>query len=657
MNPARHRYAALVPGLVLCSLAAAAGEALAQTTGAPYVDRVIEGLPAETEAGTGDDIQDSYDAAGWPRYVRLEARVGTEPFDTRHRTRAGMAVYGLLETPNHGVLSVDGTHSPQSGGGTLTLRQRELPLGNGWTANHEAGVINSPLPPASRLPSRVYLPTALMQGIGGDWTRNDGTWQWQAAAGQPGRLDGLPSSVWRSGSGERQSLGFQWRPDPMPAGRFDLHPPGWTWAVQAESARGVALVDNPLPGERFDADGVLLVTRHEQPGRRLQAQWVHAGGGPAGGQRQGFWADAEWEDGPRRHGAGIYRLDPALHWAGQPMASDAQGLHARSSWRSRQWSADGSIDWLRSVSGTRGEGYYATVSGRRRLGPGSQLGAGMALRDFDGRAWSAYTDWRRDNTWGNSGWRLDWTGGQNRAPEQRLSYDQDWRVPQGWTLATSFGLGHVGAYAGLAAQSLWAAAVSLSAPVGARAGVRGSLDTERRSGGERRYSLSLGGTWRIDTRWSIEGQFNRSLGRSSSLPLDPLAPPPTVLTSGDRSFYAVLRYEWQAGSRQTPLGGRLRDGGGRVEGVVYLDGNRSGTREASEQGAGNVTVLLDNRYTVRTDAQGRFEFPFVAAGRHTLTVRNDTLPLPWSVVGDGQVTVEVQVRGDSQLSIPVQRMD
>lgn len=339
------------------------------------------------------------------------------------------------------------------------------------------------------------------------------------------------------------------------------------------------------------------------------------------------------------------------------MASDAQGLYARSSWRSRQWSADGSIDWLRSVSGTRGEGYYATVSGRRRLGPGSQLGAGMALRDFDGRAWSAYTDWRRDNTWGNSGWRLDWTGGQNRAPEQRLSYDQDWRVPQGWTLATSFGLGHVGAYAGLAAQSLWAAAVSLSAPVGARAGVRGSLDTERRSGGERRYSLSLGGTWRIDTRWSIEGQFNRSLGRSSSLPLDPLAPPPTVLTSGDRSFYAVLRYEWQAGSRQTPLGGRLRDGGGRVEGVVYLDGNRSGTREASEQGAGNVTVLLDNRYTVRTDAQGRFEFPFVAAGRHTLTVRNDTLPLPWSVVGDGQVTVEVQVRGDSQLSIPVQRMD
>lgn len=208
------------------------------------------------------------------------------------------------------------------------------------------------------------------------------------------------------------------------------------------------------------------------------------------------------------------------------MASDAQGLYARSSWRSRQWSADGSIDWLRSVSGTRGEGYYATVSGRRRLGPGSQLGAGMALRDFDGRAWSAYTDWRRDNTWGNSGWRLDWTGGQNRAPEQRLSYDQDWRVPQGWTLATSFGLGHVGAYAGLAGQSLWAAAVSLSAPVGARAGVRGSLDTERRSGGERRYSLSLGGTWRIDTRWSIEGQFNRSLGRSSSLPLDPLAPPP-----------------------------------------------------------------------------------------------------------------------------------
>jgi hypothetical protein len=36
-------------------------------------------------------------------------------------------------------------------------------------------------------------------------------------------------------------------------------------------------------------------------------------------------------------------------------------------------------------------------------------------------------------------------------------------------------------------------------------------------------------------------------------------------------------------------------------------------------------------------------------------VRNDTLPLPWSVVDDGSVKVDVRLRETTRLSIPVQR--
>ena len=191
-----------------------------------------------------------------------------------------------------------------------------------------------------------------------------------------------------------------------------------------------------------------------------------------------------------------------------------------------------------------------------------------------------------------------------------------------------------------------------------KAALRGNLNTERNNSGQARHSINMGANWRIDRHWSVEGNYNRSTGRSRFTPsLDPLAPLPIFVADSDRSFYAVLRYEFEAGSRNVPLGGKATEGGGRIEGTVYFDANRSGTQEASETGVPNVTVFLDNRYAVRTDSQGRFEFPFVASGLRTVTVRPETLPLPWNVVDEGQTRVDVRLRENLRLSIPVQRND
>ena len=89
--------------------------------------------------------------------------------------------------------------------------------------------------------------------------------------------------------------------------------------------------------------------------------------------------------------------------------------------------------------------------------------------------------------------------------------------------------------------------------------------------------------------------------------------------------------------------------------MVFLDANRSGAQEASEAGAPGVTVTLDGRYVSRTDAQGRFEFDFVATGTHVITVQNETLPLPWSVEDDGKTKVEVRVRDTVRVAIGAQR--
>ncbi|MDO9294122.1 MAG: hypothetical protein Q7U09_21280, partial [Hydrogenophaga sp.] len=96
------------PAAPTATLAPASDNAEAPTD-AGYQDRVIEGLaPLDDDEGGFE-----YDKAGWPRFLRLETRLGTQPFDTERKTQTAFAVYGLLDTPNHGALSLDGSLTPR----------------------------------------------------------------------------------------------------------------------------------------------------------------------------------------------------------------------------------------------------------------------------------------------------------------------------------------------------------------------------------------------------------------------------------------------------------------------------------------------------------------------------------------------------------------
>lgn len=619
-----------------------------------YVDRVIENLPPEP---TAEAETYTYNPEGPPRFLRLETRLGTEPFDQTHAVRIGYGIYGLVETPNHGTLSIDGTYAPRGSNGTLTLRQRAMPLEGGWLVSNEVGVINSPAPDLTRLPSRVYLPSTILQGLSTEWGNPGQGMQLQAATGEPGQLAFLPASGFRGLPGRRTTLGGQWQIGATETG--GLSSQGWTAAVRHEDARGVSTFDTPQqPGDLVDANSTLLALRHQGAEHRIQGQVMNTQASDLRGGRSGYWIDGEWDDGPRRHGAGAYRLEPDLSWANLPMANNIVGAYLRSNWRTRQWSAEGSVDWLDTIAGTRGSGFFATGSARWRLNRDNALGVGTAVRRFNGNAWSTYADWRFQNGWGASGLRLEVTGDDSQADSRGITWDQEWGVPQGWALSTSLGTTVYDATEFQTAETTLRGAMSMAMPLSGKASLRGIFNTEHSNTGQVRHNLNLGAQWRIDTRWSLEGNYNRSIGRSRlNNPLDPLAPLPLVLADSDRSVYAVLRYELEAGSRNVPLGGKAADGGGRIEGVVYYDNNRSGTQEASETGVPNVSVFLDNRYVVRTDNLGRFEFPFVASGPRTVSVRSDTLPLPWNVVGEGQTRVDVRLRENVSLTIPVQRSE
>jgi len=89
--------------------------------------------------------------------------------------------------------------------------------------------------------------------------------------------------------------------------------------------------------------------------------------------------------------------------------------------------------------------------------------------------------------------------------------------------------------------------------------------------------------------------------------------------------------------------------------VVYLDANNNGHLDAGESGAPNVTVVLDGRFSVQTDARGRFSFPMVVTGHHVITVVPDNVPLPWVLTNGGRTEVEVMTRDRTDIAIAAQR--
>lgn len=639
----------LALAMAVCGEANAQEAATLAEPATPYQDRVLEDLPPDPpqlEQGAARDL------SGWPRMVRVESRWRKDSNNELARNHQTPYLYGLLETPSHGTFSVDGEIGPDRGLGLLTLRHSDMPIANGWWASHEAGLIYTPAVPLSRKPSRVYVPSAFVRGVKGEWMQRGDEFLAQASMGEPGWIDGLANSEFRSHGGRRVTAGLQWgalnAPSPSSA--------AWGTAVQLESGQSLSMAPTGWAGDqqtsdRQDVNSVFLAARHESPQQRFQVNALRSQRNAEHASANGLWMDSGWGTDRRQHNAGLYWLEPGLNWAGLPMTNNLAGIYARSAWQERQWSAEGSIDWLRSIEQPQHQGYYATGTARWRVNKLHQIGAGLSVRRYTGAGWSTFLDWRWKNPWGLSGIRWNQSNLDAQPREQQLTIDQDWQLIRGWSLASSFSLTRADR------QTHMGAGLNLSMPVSTYASARASLNSAMSGANGRHLNLALGVNWRLMRDWELDTQYTRYSGDVTLRSLDPLAPPAPTLKLGNWSFYVVLRYEWQAGSAMVPLGGRPRDGGGRIEGTIYLDANRNGRYDADEMGAAGVQVVLDNRFVVRTDAKGRYEFELVAPGTHTVSVRNESLPLPWGIVGDGQARVEVRLRESLTHDFPVQRAE
>ena len=574
----------------------------------------------------------------------------------------GVIAKSQWETVAYGAWSLDASArtggsdlgpSEQGQGGVVTLRQRGMPFDGGWQADNALGDLNSPDISLARIQPRFYLPTAPIQGLATEWRGPSGL-QVVAGGGVPGLYDGIEVPNFRTLDGSTATAGAEWSPASH-----------WTVGGQLIEAHDVNLAIGPV------IDGATLMSSTTG---LLTAAWADRGEhvqlnvleGDVSGKPSsvGAWVDGSIAQGRFLQNAGLFRIDPNMTWGNQLISNDAQGGYYRLNYQSRQWLADVGIDEVRSVSGLGTNTTFLTGDTRYQLSRDWGIGGVANISHTDGGAsWSTegYVD--HSNVGGTGRAQADFA----ETPAGRdatLTLNETWSTPVGFRLSTSASLERIsGAVINDLQQDSTVLSIAafgggqFSGALGVEGNVRWAKAVQGQAAPGVSANVSL--TWQLARAWEILATYYETqVGTWTSLTVvSPLTPP--VATSipalQERGIFLTFRYRRAAGSHFAPLGGAPGAGSGEIAGIVFLDANNNGHADAGETGAPNVTVVLDGRFSMQTDASGRFDFPVVATGHHVITVIPDNLPLPWTLVNEGRAQVEVATRDRTDIAIPAQR--
>jgi hypothetical protein len=650
---------------------------------AAYQDRYIDEGTLAPEIFS-DDATTS-DPNGLARAVRIDAVASALSHSgARNINENGVIASAQWETLDYGAFTLDATaRTGTSGsgvgpgfasGGTVTLWQRGLAFDGGWRADSGLGALNSPVIGLARSQTRFYLPTWPIAGALTEWHGPAGA-HLVAGVGVPGVYGGIQVPAFQTLGGSTATVGGQWSPLPH-----------WTVGAQFSEATNVNLVlssGNGTSETGSSRTGYLGIAWREKSDS-VQLNLLE-GTVNNSGQGRGFWLDATLNSGRYQNNFGIFRLDPGLAWGNQIFSSDTQGGYYRVNYQARQWQFNAGIDEVLSVSGQGSNSTYVTGDARyqysrdlgfgatanfRRNTAGSTSAADEVVSGISVNsspiAWSVQGSVDHFNPWGIGRAQLNYARDQFQ-DNTVLTLDQTWNVPVGSSLSTSASVGRINtrllpAYGTLSDGTGISIAAYGNGELASGLSLSGNLrwGTVLNGNGTTGVTANASLVWRLSNAWSMLATYyeNRT---SSWMPLvvsSPIAPPlpAPVDATRARGAFLTLRYEYAAGSPFAPLGGRPGSGAGRLTGTIFLDANENGRMDAGEAVAPNVTVLLDGRFSTRTDAKGRFEFPFVASGPHSLVVESDNMPLQWTVANEGRVDTDVHTRDTTEVNIPAQRL-
>jgi hypothetical protein len=629
-----------------------------------YEDRYIAGGSLTPDISAGDGAIG--DSQGLARSLQvdgvLSALSSRDGGSSSNVVENGVVVKSQWETQGYGAWSLDASArtggsdlgpSEQGQGGVITLRERGMPFDGDWQADNALGDINTPDIGLARFQPRFFLPTSPVQGLTTEWRGPDGL-QLVAGGGVPGLFDGIEVPDFRTLGGSTATVGAQWSPAS-----------NWTVGGQLVDAHDVnlaidSIVDSPA---RLSSTTGLLTAAWQDHGERLQFNLLD---GEVSGQPDsvGAWVDGSITQGRFQQNAGLFRIDPNMTWGNQPISDDMQGGYYRLDYQSRQWLADVGVDEVRSVSSLGADTTFLTGDARYQASRDLGFGGVANISRTDGsNGWSleGYVD--HVNAFGTGRQQADFASTPN-GRDATFTLNQTWSTPVGIRLSTS---AYVERISGALIDDLEqdSTVLGLAAAGGGqfttRLGVEGNVQWATAVQGRAApgVSANVALTYQLSRAWQILATYydSRTGSWAPLTVVSPLTPPvPTAVpTVDERGVFLTLRYKRASGSHFAPMGGAPGAGAGEITGVVYLDANNNQRFDAGEAGVPNVTVVLDGRFSLQTDANGRFDFPAVASGHHVITVISDNLPLPWALANEGRTDVQVSTRDRTQVSIGAQK--
>lgn len=681
------------------------------TEGKPkaYEDKVMApgSLPANANVDDSETLK--LEELG-SRSAVIETRFGTTQSDRNgivlRASEWGVRTEYRRETINHGEWVLQADTSTRSGDATvsngfaglaitpqsskITLRNLGFPVTASTFADTSVGDISSEVTDGLARNYRFSLGTSTLRGINTRMFARE--FDFRAGYGSRGALTGGPYPGFEDRSGSIAWLGYTHRfSNGLFAGlqldRADRPLDGLNSAFNAVGIGTLSGVTNSAAAAigygndlREDGDKKARLTL-------LRSQTTSALNNLAS-QASGVFLEGGLRAGKYRHEMGLYAASPNLMFGDTAVASDNRGAYwrvdhngTRLNWgasleleqsnpghdptrlESRRTSFGGNFQYRQNRDTSYGGNFNVTQSnygGLAVLGM-SSLGAGS--RSINANAFYA----TRLSNWGRS--RFSITARRNEtlvandvaATGDEIQWEHDWITGKYETqrpeFSTTLGYardqsgGHMQIYptAGVVFRYWTDAGYSISGNLRYTSRT-GNLSTSRGLSGSLNSEFNLGNGWRLGGALNLNQAVVQLVGNGTI--------PVQLFRSNDKSASVYVRWEETAGTPFQSAGLRNPDaaGAGSISGVVYFDGNRDGERQIEEGGASNVEVFLDQRFRAVTDKDGRFEFPLVSTGKHQLTLKLETIPLPWGMTTEDGTRIDVPLRGVATTAIAVVRV-